>query len=96
MDVHAKATVWGLVDAQGEVVREGHTPTTAAALSVVWDVSARFGSCGPYSASDVRAGDRGRTGDYLAERQVRLDRDRAVTDHRVAAFVARMWRWTKR
>ena len=35
MDVHAKATVWCLVDAQGEVVREGHTPTTAAALATL-------------------------------------------------------------
>src|SRR2546422_2409752 len=33
MDVHAKSTVWCLLDAQGEVVSEGHTPTTAAALA---------------------------------------------------------------
>ena len=34
MDVHAKATVWCLLDAQGEVVREG-TPTTAPALAAL-------------------------------------------------------------
>ena len=32
MDVHAK---WCLVDAQGEVVCEGHIPTTAAALAAL-------------------------------------------------------------
>jgi transposase len=31
--VHAKATVWCLVNADSEVVREGTTPTTAAALT---------------------------------------------------------------
>ena len=35
MDVHAKATVWCLVDAQGEVVSEGRTPTTASALATL-------------------------------------------------------------
>jgi transposase len=35
MDVHAKSTVWCLLDAQGEVVSEGHTPTTAAALATL-------------------------------------------------------------
>lgn len=35
MDVHAKGTVWCLLDAQGEVVREGHSPTTAAALAAL-------------------------------------------------------------
>ena len=33
MDVHAKSTVWCLVDADGEVLREGKAPTTAAALT---------------------------------------------------------------
>ena len=35
MDVHAKSTVWCLLDAQGEVVSEGHTPTTAALLAAL-------------------------------------------------------------
>jgi transposase len=35
MDVHAKSTVWCLLDAQGEVVREDRTPTTAAALATL-------------------------------------------------------------
>ncbi len=35
MDVHAKVTVWCLLDAQGEVVREGRTPTPAAALAAL-------------------------------------------------------------
>lgn len=35
MDVHAKVTVWCLLEAQGEVVREGRTPTTAPALAAL-------------------------------------------------------------
>ncbi len=35
MDVHGKSTVWCLVDARGEVRREGRTPTTAAALTAL-------------------------------------------------------------
>ena len=35
MDVHAKSTVWCLLDAQGEVVSEGRTPTTAPALAAL-------------------------------------------------------------
>ena len=35
MDVHAKSTVWCLLDAQGEVLREGHTPTTVTALTAL-------------------------------------------------------------
>ena len=35
MDVHATATVWCLVDAQGEVLREGQVRTTPAALTAL-------------------------------------------------------------
>jgi transposase len=35
MDVHAKSTVWCLVDEHGEVVSEGRTPTSAPALAVL-------------------------------------------------------------
>ena len=35
MDVPAKSTVWCLLDAQGEVVSEGRTPTTAPALAAL-------------------------------------------------------------
>jgi len=35
MDVHAKSTVWCLVDTQGAVVREGRVPTTAPALAAL-------------------------------------------------------------
>ena len=35
MDVHAKSTVWCLVDQQGEVRREGKVATTAAALTAL-------------------------------------------------------------
>jgi transposase len=35
MDVHAKSTVWCLVDPDGEVRREGKVPTTAAALTAL-------------------------------------------------------------
>jgi hypothetical protein len=35
MDVHAKSTVWCLVDQQGEVVREGTVATTATALTAL-------------------------------------------------------------
>jgi transposase len=35
MDVHAKSTVWCLVDAQGVVTDEGRIPTTAAALTAL-------------------------------------------------------------
>ena len=35
MDVHATATVWCLLDAQGEVLREGQVRTTAAALTAL-------------------------------------------------------------
>ena len=33
MDVHVKSTVWCLLDAGGEVVEKGKTPTTAAELT---------------------------------------------------------------
>ena len=35
MDVHAKSTVWCLLDAQGEVRREGKVPTSAAGLAAL-------------------------------------------------------------
>lgn len=35
MDVHAKSTVWCLVDERGEVVRESRIPTTAPALAAL-------------------------------------------------------------
>jgi transposase len=35
MDVHAKSTVWCLVDEHGEVLREGKVATTAAALTAL-------------------------------------------------------------
>ena len=35
MDVHATWTVWCLVDAQGEVLREGQVRTTATALTAL-------------------------------------------------------------
>jgi hypothetical protein len=35
MDVHAKSTVWCLVDQQGEMVREGKVTTSAAALTAL-------------------------------------------------------------
>jgi transposase len=35
MDVHAKSTVWCLLDADGTVLREGRVPTTAAALTAL-------------------------------------------------------------
>jgi transposase len=35
MDVHAKSTVWCLVNAAGEVVREGRVATTAAAVTAL-------------------------------------------------------------
>ena len=35
MDVHAKSTVWCLVDAHGEVLREGKVATSAAALTAL-------------------------------------------------------------
>jgi len=35
MDVHAKSTVWCVVDAQGAVTGEGRIPTTAAALTAL-------------------------------------------------------------
>jgi transposase len=35
MDVHAKSTVWCLVDPQGEVLREGKVATTVAALTAL-------------------------------------------------------------
>ena len=57
MDVHAKATVWCLLDPQGEVVREGHTPTTAAALVALVRELAQ--------ADPVLAGQEGGTLTYL-------------------------------
>ena len=33
MDVHVKSTVWCLLDAGGEVIEKGKTPTTAAELT---------------------------------------------------------------
>ena len=35
MDVHAKSTVWCLVDAQGAVAEEGRIATTAPALAAL-------------------------------------------------------------
>jgi transposase len=35
MDVHAKSTVWCLLDQQGEVLREGKVPTNATALTAL-------------------------------------------------------------
>jgi hypothetical protein len=35
MDVHAKSTVWGLLDAQGEVIAQGRVETSAAALDAL-------------------------------------------------------------
>jgi transposase len=35
MDVHAKSTVWCLLDAEGAIVSEGQPPTTASALTAV-------------------------------------------------------------
>jgi transposase len=35
MDVHAKSTVWCLLEADGAIVSEGQTPTTAPALTAV-------------------------------------------------------------
>jgi predicted NBD/HSP70 family sugar kinase len=35
MDVHAKSTVWCLLDEQGEVTREGRVSTTPPALGAL-------------------------------------------------------------
>ena len=39
MDVHAKSTVWCLLDAQGEVRREGKVPTSATGLTALVQAS---------------------------------------------------------
>jgi hypothetical protein len=47
MDVHAKSTVWCLLDAQGQVVREGRVATSAPALgALVRELSSTFAAGG--------------------------------------------------
>lgn len=41
MDVHAKSTTWCLLDASGEVAREGSVATTAATLAALVQELAR-------------------------------------------------------
>lgn len=41
LDVHAKSTTWCLVDASGQVVREGTVETTTAALTALVQELAR-------------------------------------------------------